>query len=90
MKLLVILVMVAAALYCGYVWAFPSETLRYRLTLEAEVDGRPIVGSGVIQVTRQDTTILGDMGRVGATTKGEAVTLDMGEKGPCLRPFARS
>lgn len=31
--------------------AYPSVTLRYRLTLEAEVEGQPKTGSGVIEVT---------------------------------------
>jgi hypothetical protein len=31
--------------------AYPSVTLRYRLTVEAEVDGHPKIGSGVREVT---------------------------------------
>src|SRR2546427_12145951 len=77
-----VLVTTAATLYCGYLWAFPSETIRYRLALEAEVDGKPAVGSGVIEVTRQDTTrIFRTMGGIGAIVKGEAVFLDLGERG---------
>lgn len=31
--------------------AYPSVTLRYRLTLEAAVDGQPKAGSGIVEVT---------------------------------------
>ena len=31
--------------------AYPSATVRYRLTLEADVDGKPATGSGVIEVS---------------------------------------
>jgi hypothetical protein len=34
-----------------YMVAYPSQTLRYRLTLEAEIDGQPKIGASVIQVT---------------------------------------
>jgi hypothetical protein len=63
--------------------AFPSETIRYRLTLEAEIDGNPAVGSGVIQVKQFDTTgVFGSMGGAGAEINGEAVVLDLGRSGP--------
>lgn len=62
--------------------AFPSETVRYRLTLEAESDGKPVSGSGVIQVKQYDTTrSFGPIGGAGAEVTGEAVALDLGSKG---------
>ena len=48
--------------YGAYLAAFPSATVRYRLTLEADVDGKVVTGSGVIEVTRQDTTIIPALG----------------------------
>ncbi len=72
----------AAALSLIYSSAFPSETVRYRLTLEADVDGKAAAGSGVIEVTRQDTTsVFRSMGGFGAVVKGEAVALDLGDRG---------
>jgi hypothetical protein len=82
MKLLGILGGIAVALYALYALAFPSATVRYRLTLEAQVDGKPVVGSGVIEVTREDTSaVFGAMGGVGAIITGEAVTLDLAPRG---------
>jgi hypothetical protein len=79
---LAVLLVIAAGATHFYLSAFPSETVRYRLTLEAQVDGRPAVGSGVIEVTRQDTTrVFGSMGGVGAIVKGEAIVLDLAQRG---------
>jgi hypothetical protein len=74
---------IAAAIIVGagmlYVIAFPSLTLRYRLTLEAVVDGEPKTGSSVIEVIfskqpkiRSELTI---------SYRGEAVVLDLGSRG---------
>ncbi len=53
MRILVAAILALGAIGYGlFHYAFPSVTVRYRLTLEAEVDGRPAVGSGVIEVTR--------------------------------------
>jgi hypothetical protein len=60
---------------------FPSATVRYRLTWEADVDGKTVTGSGVIQVMRQDTTAIEALGGYGAVIKGEAVVLDLGSRG---------
>lgn len=61
---------------------FPSGTLRYRLTLEIEADGKVHTGSGVIELhfARQgwsDTATLG----MKSTVKGEAVAVDLGSRG---------
>jgi hypothetical protein len=79
---LLVLGATAPALYLIYSSAVPSETVRYRLTLEADIDGKSAVGSGVIEVTRQDTTsVFRTMGGFGAIVKGEAVALDLGDRG---------
>lgn len=60
----------------------PGVTYRYRLTLEAEVDGHQKTGSGVIEVSYQHHTSIGAMGRdVSAGFRGEAVALDLGNRG---------
>lgn len=62
--------------------AYPSVTHRYRLTLEAEVDGQPKAGSGVIEVSYQKHMSIGAVGRdVTPRFRGEAVALDLGSRG---------
>lgn len=51
MKWLGILMALIVGAVVVYGVAFPSVTVRYRLTLEAQVDGEPKVGAGVIEVT---------------------------------------
>jgi hypothetical protein len=81
MKWLVLVIAVAAGGYLAWASMFPSETVRYRLTIEATVDERPASGSGVIEVTRQDTTAIGSMGGTGFSVKGEAIGVDLGARG---------
>jgi hypothetical protein len=64
-----------------YSVAYPSLTLRYRLTLEAEVDGKPKAGSGVIEVTySKQPEFASGRDRV-SSHRGEAVVLDFGDRG---------
>ncbi|WP_143035637.1 hypothetical protein [Bradyrhizobium sp. Rc2d] len=59
-----------------------SETIRYRLTFNVAVDGKPVSGSGIIQVKQSDTRALfGSMGGFGNEVTGEAVTVDLGSHG---------
>lgn len=59
-----------------------SETIRYRLTFNVDIDGRLVSGSGVIQVKQSDTRALfGPMGGFGNEVIGEAVTVDLGSNG---------
>lgn len=77
----VILATVIAAIAL-YSIAYPSVTFRYRLTLEATVDGEIKQGSGVIEVIYQKRMSIGAMGRdVGIRYRGEAVVLDLGSRG---------
>jgi hypothetical protein len=56
--------------------------VRYRLTLEADVAGKPAIGSGVIEVTREDNRrVFGSLGGFGAEVDGEAVILDLNGQG---------
>jgi hypothetical protein len=75
-------VALAVGLYLAWGWVFPSGTLRYRLTVDVEADGKVHTGSGVIEVTFRrhgwsDTQTLG----VHPTLKGEAIPVDLGERG---------
>jgi hypothetical protein len=64
-----------------YSVAYPSLTLRYRLTLEAEVDGKPKTGSGVIEVIySKQPEFASGRDRV-SSHRGEAVVLDLGDRG---------
>jgi len=77
------LVVVFGGGYAFYRAAFPHETVRYRLTFEADVDGKPATGSGVIQVTQYDTTaVFRNMGGAGTEVIGEAVVVDLDRDGP--------
>jgi len=79
MKWLRIVGFLIATIVVFYVVAYPSLTLRYRLTLEAQVGGEPKVGSGVIEVTyAKQINIRSDLS-IGY--RGEAVVLDLGDRG---------
>jgi hypothetical protein len=82
MRFLIGLALIPVLLWLFVVVAIPSEVVRYRLTLMAEVSGQPVAGSGVIEVKQEDTTrVFGSMGGVGHEVHGEAVTLDLGTRG---------
>ncbi len=70
--------------------AFPRVEIRYRMTLEADVDGRPVRGSGVIQVSYAvQPKIFPEAPSVLSGVRGEAVVLDLGARGMAfllLRP----
>jgi hypothetical protein len=76
---------ILAALIVGavvvYRVAFPSTTIRYRLTLEAQVDGEAKTGSGVIEVTYSKQSELAGQHELVVDFRGEAVMLDLGSRG---------
>lgn len=81
MKWLGIVAALVALAPVAYGMAYPSLTLRYRLTLEAEVDGKPKIGSGVIEVIYgKQPEFASGRDRV-SSHRGEAVVLDLGERG---------
>jgi hypothetical protein len=61
--------------------AYPSLTERYRLTLEAEVDGESKTGSGVIEVTYGKQSRFAGQSDLIIDYRGEAVVLDCGSRG---------
>jgi hypothetical protein len=81
MKWLGVLVALIVAAVVVYRVAFPSVSVRYRLTLEAQVDGEPKTGSGVIEVTYSKIVQLWGRTDLGIGVRGEAVVLDLGSRG---------
>jgi hypothetical protein len=78
-KKLVVVLAVMGVLMAVYQLAYPSVTVRYRLTLEAELNGQPRTGSGVIQVIyRTNMQILGASAQIGWEVQGDAVSVDLG------------
>lgn len=65
----------------GYQAFTPITTLRYRLTLEAEVNGKRLIGSGIVEVTYAKAAGILSPGEYGAHVRGEAVILDLGARG---------
>ena len=77
-RLAALCILVSALTGCGSL----SETVRYRLTINVDVDGRLVSGSGVIQVKQSDMRpIFGSMGGAGSEISGEAVMVDLGSHG---------
>ena len=58
-----------------------STTIRYRLTLEVDTPEGVRTGSGVIQVTYRTGPRFGSSSEWGSEVKGEAVAVDLGERG---------
>ena len=77
-----VIVAVVTGFYAAYTWAYPTGTLRYRMTVEVVVDGETYVGSSVLEVTYNRTPDLPIMaGRISSRVVGEAVQVDLDEKG---------
>jgi hypothetical protein len=82
MKPLAVAALVLAALYGAYHLFYPSVTYRYRLTLEAEVEGQRFTGQGVIEVhIAKIIQFLGATQNIAQWVVGEAVALDFGSRG---------
>lgn len=79
MKWLGILVAVVVVALVAYHAVF-SATVRYRLTLEAEVDGEPKTGSGVIEVTYGKNNDPISSAAFTIDVRGEAVAFDLGPR----------
>jgi hypothetical protein len=61
----------------------PSVTFHYKLTLVVDDNGKQSTGSSVVEVNREDTSKYfgNSLGGFGGKFKGEAVAVDLGEKG---------
>jgi hypothetical protein len=81
MKWLGIVAVIIVTAVVMYRTAYPSVTVRYRLTLEAQVDGQPRIGSGVIEVSYSKQPELAQQHELSIEYRGEAVVLDLGSRG---------
>ncbi len=82
MRILLILALLIGSVFAAWKVIYPSVTVRYRLTLEAEVDGKPVTGSGVIEATyAKQPRVSPEAGSMTESVRGEAVALDLGERG---------
>jgi hypothetical protein len=81
LRIVAIAILCMGAAVFAYHVAYPSITLRYRLTLEAEVDGQPKLGSGVIEVTYSKQPQIAAQHELSIGYRGEAVVLDLGKRG---------
>lgn len=81
MKVLLIAIALAAGAFAVWKIAFPSVSIRYRVTLEAEADGRPVRGSGVIEVDYSREPRIFPNITLHERVIGEAVTLELGSRG---------
>jgi hypothetical protein len=73
----VVLLLILLGGFLLYSLAYPTGTLRYRMTVEIELDGQMYSGSGVLEARfwpKSKWTLSG--GGIGTDTKGEAVVLE--------------
>src|ERR1700730_11789907 len=82
-RLGIILALIVAAVVV-YRVTFPSVSVRYRLTLEAQVDGEPKTGSGVIEVTYSKQSRFAGQSDLIIDYRGEAVVLDLSSRDTVL------
>jgi len=73
----------------GYRIAYPGATVRYRLTLEAQVDGQPRTGSGVIEVSYSKQPELAQQHELSIEYRREAVVLDLAPRNAVIPSWAR-
>jgi hypothetical protein len=85
LKFLAVCAVIVVGVYVGYLLIFPSVTLRYRLTVDVDVDGVTHTGSGVVEIFYQPLpdSLRGISGsaRFGGRLRGYAITVDLGERG---------
>jgi hypothetical protein len=94
-KFFVVCAIIIGGLYTGYLMFFPTNYLRYRLTLDVVVDGATRTGSGVVEIAYQGMpdwlSKIGEAGHFGGDMRGCAITVDLGERGSLFvvnsRPF---
>ncbi|MBR1224266.1 MULTISPECIES: hypothetical protein [unclassified Bradyrhizobium] len=89
MKRLGITILLIAGVVVLWMTAFPSVTVRYRLTLEVELNGERKTGSNVSEVSyRKNPQFLGASASMVAEVRGEAVWVDLGERDTLLALLA--
>jgi hypothetical protein len=94
-KFFVVCATIIGGLYTAYLVILPTAYLRYRLSLEVDVDGVTHTGSGVVEIAYQplpDWLVnIGGGSHFGGDMRGCAITVDLGERGLLFvvnsRPF---
>ena len=76
-----VLIVVALAAVVRYDMAYPSVTVRYRLTVEVQVDGELKAASGVREVTYTKQPQLAAQHELSIGYRGDAIALDLGSRG---------
>ncbi len=84
-KFLVVCAVIVGGLYAAYLVILPTAYLRYRLTVDVDVDGATHTGSGVVEIAYQplpDWLVnIGGGSHFGGDMRGCAITVDLGERG---------
>ena len=82
-KFLVICVLVLSGCYGAYILAYPTYHVRYRLSLDVEVDGKVQTSSGVVEIEYPITSDhrFGEGRKFGGYLHGNAITVDLGARG---------
>ena len=77
-----IVIAIGAATYVAWTWAYPTGTLRYRMTVEVEVNGEIRTGSSVLEArfTLPPPSPVGG-NRVTTRMRGDAAVVDLGDRG---------
>ncbi|MBR1147367.1 hypothetical protein [Bradyrhizobium sp. AUGA SZCCT0431] len=81
MKRLIIASLLIAGVVVLWMTAFPSVTVRYRLTLDARVDGELKTASSVREVTYSKQSGFASQQELRVRYRGEAIALDLGSRG---------
>ena len=87
MKWLGVFAAVIALAVLAYKITFPSYSYHYRLELAVEIDGKPHVGSSVIEVHWGCGPTVGDSGGCAAHLGGQAALIDLGSRGMLIAPL---
>ena len=84
-KFLVVCAAIAVGVYGAYLVLLPTVYLRYRLTLDVDVDGERKTGSGVVEIAYQPLPdYLSNISQTiyfSGVMRGYAITVDLGERG---------
>jgi hypothetical protein len=76
-----VLVVLAGAVVTWWTYEFPSATWRYKITVEVETPEGLKTGSAVREIGVFTDIKIGDVGGGGAGVTGEAVVVNLGERG---------
>jgi hypothetical protein len=84
-KFLVVCAAIVGGLYLAYLMIFPTAYLRYRLTLDVDVDGVTLAGSGVVEIAYPGMpdwlSEIGQAAHFAGEMQGYAITVDLGARG---------